>query len=114
MERALLVYSSFIPVETDADDIARTDAEALQMVFDPERVSYNTLLEFFYRMHDPTTKNRQGMDTGTQYRSGIFYHSPEQETAAKSVTEKVQQQWWKEGKITTEILPAGEWWDAET
>ena len=65
-------------------------------------------------MHDPTTKNRQGGDAGTQYRSAIFYHSPEQEATAKSVTEKVQQQWWREGKITTEILPAGQWWDAET
>lgn len=92
-----------------------SDAEALQVIFDPEQVSYSTLLEFFYKMHDPTTKNRQGMDTGTQYRSGIFYHDEEQHETAKTITEKVQEQWWKkQGKISTEILPAGEWWDAET
>ncbi|KAL8850601.1 MAG: hypothetical protein Q9221_004471 [Calogaya cf. arnoldii] len=88
-------------------------AEALQMTFDPSRISYSTLLEFFYKMHDPTTKNRQGADTGTQYRSAIFYHSPEQEGMAKEVTEKAQNQWWKSGKISTEILEAGQWWDAE-
>ena len=84
------------------------------MTFDPDKLAYGTLIEFLYRMHDPTTKNRQGMDAGTQYRSGIFYHSPEQEAEAKRITDKVQQQWWREGKISTEILPAGEWWDAET
>ncbi|KAL8984651.1 MAG: hypothetical protein Q9177_004642 [Variospora cf. flavescens] len=92
-------------------------AEALQMSFDPSRLSYAALLEFFYRMHDPTTKDRQGADTGTQYRSAIFYHSPEQEREARAVTEKAQAQWWnKKSKgttITTEILQAGTWWDAE-
>ena len=83
------------------------------MTFDPSVLAYSTLLEFFYKMHDPTTLNRQGADTGTQYRSAIFYHDEEQESLAKSITEKVQTQWWKNGKITTEILPAGEWWDAE-
>ena len=84
------------------------------MTFDPEKLSYGTLLEFFYKMHDPTTKNKQGNDEGTQYRSAIFYHSEEQESIVKSITEKVQQQWWKKGKISTDIIPAGEWWDAET
>ncbi|MCJ1476232.1 NAD-dependent malic enzyme, mitochondrial [Lambiella insularis] len=88
-------------------------AESLQMTFDPAQLSYSTLLQFFYKMHDPTTKDRQGMDAGTQYRSAIFYHNEEQEKEAKEVTEKAQQQWWKSGKITTEILPAAEWWDAE-
>ena len=90
-----------------------TDAESLQMIFDPEKVTYGSLIEFFYKMHDPTTKDRQGGDTGTQYRSAIFYHNEEQEKEAREITEKVQQQWWKSSKITTEILPAGEWWDAE-
>lgn len=90
------------------------DAEALQVVFDPEEVSYRQLLEFFYKMHDPTTKNRQGPDTGSQYRSAIFYHDQEQERIARDVTERVQQEWWKNGKVVTEILPAGQWWDAET
>jgi peptide-methionine (S)-S-oxide reductase len=89
-------------------------AEALQIVYDPAKVSYQQLLEFFYKMHDPTTLNRQGGDRGTQYRSGIFFHDKEQEKIARDVTEKVQEQWWKSGKITTQILPAGEWWDAET
>ena len=65
-------------------------------------------------MHDPTTKNRQGMDTGTQYRSAIFFHDPEQESVAQDVKEKVQKQWWKQGTVHTEVVPAGEWWDAET
>jgi len=63
-------------------------------------------------MHDPTTPNRQGPDVGTQYRSGIFYTTPEQEKIAREVTGKANEQWWG-GKITTEILPAGQWWDAE-
>ena len=83
------------------------------MTFDPSKLSYTTLLEFFYRMHDPTTKDRQGGDRGTQYRSAIFYHSEEQEKQAREVTKKVQEKWWKSGTVTTEILPAGEWWDAE-
>ena len=64
-------------------------------------------------MHDPTTKNRQGMDTGTQYRSAVFFYSPEQEATAKEIAGKAQSQWWRNGKVETEILPAGEWWDAE-
>jgi len=89
------------------------DAEALQIVYDPDKVSYRTLLEFFYKMHDPTTANRQGPDVGSQYRSGVFYHNDEQEKVARDVTNKVNRQWWK-GGIVTEILPAGQWWDAET
>jgi len=87
-------------------------AEALQISYNPDEVSYKTLLEYFYRMHDPTTADRQGPDAGSQYRSGIFYHSPEQEAIARDVTKKVNEKWWK-GKVVTEILPAGEWWDAE-
>ncbi|KAG8533664.1 uncharacterized protein KY384_001405 [Bacidia gigantensis] len=87
-------------------------AEALQMVFDPEVVSYATLLQFFYKMHDPTTKNRQGMDSGTQYRSAVFWHGEAQKKEAEEVQRKVDEQWWK-GKVTTEILEAGQWWDAE-
>jgi peptide-methionine (S)-S-oxide reductase len=89
-----------------------TDAEALQIHYDPTKITYRELLEFLYKMHDPTTSNRQGPDTGTQYRSGIFYHDAEQEKVAREVTKLVNEQWWK-GKVVTEILPAGEWWDAE-
>jgi peptide-methionine (S)-S-oxide reductase len=63
-------------------------------------------------MHDPTTLNQQGPDRGTQYRSGIFYHSPEQERIARDVTRRANEQWWG-GKIVTEVLPAKQWWDAE-
>lgn len=89
-----------------------TDAEATQLVFDPSKVTYRQLVEFFYKMHDPTTRDRQGPDVGSQYRSGIFFHSPEQQAVAKEVTAAVNEQWWG-GKVVTEILPAGTWWDAE-
>lgn len=88
------------------------DAEACQLVFDPQKLSYRDILEYFYKMHDPTTSNRQGPDTGSQYRSGIFYHSDEQKAIAEEITKKANEQWWKNG-IVTEILPVGEWWDAE-
>lgn len=88
------------------------DAEALQVVYDPTKIEYRSLLEFFYKMHDPTTENRQGPDVGTQYRSAIFYHDDEQEKIAKEITKKVDEQWWK-GGVSTEVLPAGQWWDAE-
>jgi len=87
-------------------------AEAVQMTFDPDVLSYSTIIQMFYKMHDPTEKNKQGMDTGTQYRSGIFYHSEEQERIAKEITEKVNAQWWR-GAVKTEILPAQTWWTAE-
>jgi len=88
-------------------------AEALQIIFDPLIVTYRQLLEFFYRMHDPTTLNRQGVDTGTQYRSAIFTHSEEQQRLAESVTQKVGKEWWKNRPVTTVVVPAGSWWDAE-
>jgi len=88
-------------------------AEALLLVFDPTKLSYQTIIEFFYRMHDPTTKDRQGPDTGSQYRSGIFTFGEEQDKEAREITEKVGKQWWTHGRIVTEIQEAGEWWDAE-
>ncbi|KAI5306105.1 Peptide-methionine (S)-S-oxide reductase [Ascosphaera pollenicola] len=88
-------------------------AEALQITFDSSKVSYRELLEFFYRMHDPTTLNSQGPDRGTQYRSAIFTHSDEQEQTAKDVTDKVSKQWWTSAPVTTVIVPIGQFWDAE-
>ncbi|KAK0236840.1 peptide methionine sulfoxide reductase [Armillaria nabsnona] len=90
-------------------------AEAVKIEFDPAIVKYDELVEFFYRTHDPTTANRQGADTGTQYRSAIFTNSPEQEAIAKRMTEEVQaKHFTPKGKtIVTEILEAGPWWDAE-
>ncbi|CDM33585.1 hypothetical protein DTO013E5_1374 [Penicillium roqueforti] len=87
-------------------------AEALRIVFDPSIVTYRQLLEFFYRMHDPTTENRQGPDVGTQYRSAIFTHGEEQQKIAQEITDKVSKQWYKT-PLSTKILPAGQWWDAE-
>ncbi|APA09911.1 hypothetical protein SS1G_05836 [Sclerotinia sclerotiorum 1980 UF-70] len=88
-------------------------AEALQIHYDPSQITYRQLITYFYRMHDPTTADRQGPDTGSQYRSGIFYHNEEQEKEAREITKQVNEKWWK-GKVVTEVLKAGEWWDAET
>lgn len=88
-------------------------AEAVEIVFDPAVLPYEKLLDFFFRMHDPTTKNRQHNDVGTQYRSAIFYTSPEEKAAA----ERVRAAWDKSGKfarpIVTEIVPAGPFTSAE-
>jgi peptide-methionine (S)-S-oxide reductase len=86
-------------------------AEAVEVEFDPERVSYEELLEVFWGVHNPTTKNRQGFDVGTQYRSAIFFHSPEQEAAAISSRDRQQERTRK--TIVTEIVPASEFWRAE-
>ncbi|KAI1431819.1 PMSR-domain-containing protein [Xylaria sp. CBS 124048] len=86
--------------------------EALQIYYDPEQLSYRQILEFFYRMHDPTTLNRQGPDVGTNYRSGIYFHNEEQEKIAHEVTQQANDQWYG-GNIVTEIRPAGNWWPAE-
>lgn len=88
------------------------DAEALKITYDPSIVSYRQLLEFFYRMHDASTLNRQGGDIGTQYRSVIFTHGPEQQKIAEDITKKVSDQWYKM-PVSTEVVPAGQWWSAE-
>ncbi|KAH8153967.1 uncharacterized protein LAJ45_01734 [Morchella importuna] len=88
-------------------------AEALQVLYDPSVVSYERLVEFFFRMHDPTTANRQGPDVGSQYRSAIFYHSPEQEAGARKILGAVEREWFAGKSVATEVLPAGRWWDAE-
>ncbi|KAL4268261.1 MsrA Met sulfoxide reductase family protein [Pleurotus pulmonarius] len=94
---------------------ATDHAEAVKIEFDPSKVTYAQLVEFFYRTHDPTTENRQGGDTGTQYRSAIYTHSPEQAEIAQRVTTEVQAKHFtpRGKKIVTEITAAGEWWDAE-
>lgn len=88
-------------------------AESVQVVYDPQQVSYETLLEFFFRMHDPTTPNRQGNDTGTQYRSIIFYHDEAQKLAAEQMKELVDRSGKWHAKVVTEIVPAGEFYPAE-
>jgi peptide-methionine (S)-S-oxide reductase len=86
-------------------------AEVVEIDFDPERVSYEELLEKFWELHDPTTPNRQGPDVGTQYRSAIFFHTPEQEAAAIRSRDEAQKRFSK--PIVTEIAPASEFWKAE-
>ncbi|MDP9458314.1 MAG: peptide-methionine (S)-S-oxide reductase MsrA [Actinomycetota bacterium] len=86
-------------------------AEVVEVEYDPEKVSYEKLLEVFWNEHDPTQVNRQGPDVGTQYRSAIFFHTPEQEAAARSSVEKAQARYRK--PIATEITPASEFYRAE-
>ncbi|MFQ5877725.1 MAG: peptide-methionine (S)-S-oxide reductase MsrA [Acidobacteriota bacterium] len=88
-------------------------AEAVQIEFDPSRVSYERLLDVFWENHDPTTPNRQGPDVGTQYRSAIFYHSPEQRAAAAASKERLQESGRHRDRIVTEIVPAGAFYRAE-
>lgn len=86
-------------------------AEAVEVTFDPEQVTYELLLEAFWRIHDPTQKDRQGPDVGRQYRSAIFAHTPEQEAAAQASRERVQETLGH--PVATEIEPAGEFYRAE-
>ncbi|MCO5550533.1 hypothetical protein L7F22_004020 [Adiantum nelumboides] len=85
--------------------------EAVMLEYDPEQVTYEKLLEVFWGKHDPTQLNRQGNDIGTQYRSGIYFHTPQQEEAARESLEAVERRIGK--KVMTEILPAGEFYPAE-
>ncbi len=88
-------------------------AEVIHVTFDPAKVSYEQLLEVLWDNHDPTTVNRQGPDIGTQYRSAIFFHSPEQETAALASKQRHDASGRFPRKIVTEIVPAGTFWKAE-
>jgi peptide-methionine (S)-S-oxide reductase len=88
-------------------------AESLLILFDPEKLSYRQLVEFFFKMHDPTTLNRQGADTGTQYRSAVFANNEEQLKIAQDIKEKVGKEWYKGKPITTEVAMATQWYDAE-
>jgi peptide-methionine (S)-S-oxide reductase len=88
-------------------------AEAVRITFDPAIVSYRELLEVFFVIHDPTTLNRQGHDVGTQYRSAIFFHTPDQKTIAEEVIAGVTKDKLYAHPIVTEITPAGAWYEAE-
>ena len=90
-----------------------THAEAIEIVFDSDIVSYRTLLEFLFQIHDPTTRNRQGNDTGTSYRSGIYYTSAEQKRIAEGTIADVEASGLWPGKVVTEVAPAGPFWEAE-
>ncbi len=107
-------YSGGERPEPTYEDVCSGDtghAEVVQVDFDPERASYDDLLEKFWELHDPTTPNRQGPDVGTQYRSAIFVHSPDQEAAAIASRERAQARYQR--PIVTEITPASEFWRAE-
>ena len=87
--------------------------ETVRIEYDPTRISYEELLDFFWSIHNPTTPNRQGPDTGSQYRSAIFYLNPEQEKAARVSKEKLEKSGRFKSAIVTEIAPAGEFYKAE-
>ena len=88
-------------------------AEAIEILFDPELISYRDLLEFFFQIHDPTTKNRQGNDVGTSYRSAIYYVDDEQRRIAEDTIADVDASGLWPGKVVTELAPAGAFWEAE-
>lgn len=88
-------------------------AEAIQVEFDPTKLSFEKLLEWFFRMHNPTTKNQQGNDIGSQYRSGIFFHSEAQKATAVTVIDRVNKSGVWKAPVVTEVTPFDAWWSAE-
>lgn len=88
-------------------------AEAIEIVFDPEQTSFRALLGFFFQIHDPTTKNRQGNDTGASYRSAIYYTSNDQKAVAEDTIADVEASGLWPGKVVTEVAPVGPFWEAE-
>ena len=101
------------PTYKDVCSGATGHAEVVEVRFDPERASYARLLEVFFSLHDPTTVDRQGPDVGTQYRSAIFYHSPEQESAAQALKDELTGSGRFSPPIVTEITAASEFYRAE-
>ena len=90
-----------------------THAEAIEILFDPARLSFRSLLEFFFQIHDPSTKNRQGNDLGMSYRSAIYYTSQEQKDVAADTIADVDASGLWPGKVVTELVPVGPFWQAE-
>jgi len=90
-----------------------THAEAIEIVFDPSRLSYRGLLEYFFQIHDPTTRNRQGNDIGTSYRSAIFFMDETQEETARILIADMEASGKWPGQIVTEVIPASDFWNAE-
>jgi peptide-methionine (S)-S-oxide reductase len=90
-----------------------THAEAIEIIFDPKKISYRQLLEFFFQIHDPTTRNRQGNDVGSSYRSAIFYTSEAQRSVAADTIADVEASGLWPGKVVTEVAAAGPFWEAE-
>jgi peptide-methionine (S)-S-oxide reductase len=89
-------------------------AEAVEIIFDPARISYRQILEFFFQIHDPSTLNRQGNDVGPSYRSAIFYTSDEQRRIAEDTIADVDASGLWPDKVVTEVVPASDFWEAET
>ena len=90
-----------------------THAEAIEIIFDPDKTSFRNLLEFFFQIHDPTTRNRQGNDVGMSYRSAIFYINDEQRRLAEDTIADVDASGLWPGRVVTEVAPAGDFWEAE-
>jgi peptide-methionine (S)-S-oxide reductase len=90
-----------------------THAEAIEIIFDPAKTSYRKILEFFFQIHDPTTRNRQGNDMGRSYRSAIYFESEEQKRVALDTIADVEASGLWPGKVVTEVEPAGPFWQAE-
>lgn len=90
-----------------------THAEAIEIEFDPQQISYRQILEFFFQIHDPTTRNRQGNDIGTSYRSALFYLDEEQKRVAQDTVADADASGFWPDKVVTEIVPAGPFWEAE-
>jgi peptide-methionine (S)-S-oxide reductase len=90
-----------------------THAEAIAITFDPMQLSYRKLLEYFFQIHNPTTRNRQGNDIGVSYRSAIFYLNEEQQEVANTLIAEMDASGIWPGKVVTEVVPAGDFWDAE-
>ena len=90
-----------------------THAEGIELVFDPAKLSYRQILEFFFQIHDPSTKNRQGNDVGSSYRSAIYYTSDAQKQVAQDTIADVDASGIWPGKVATELEPAGDFWEAE-
>ena len=90
-----------------------THAEGIEIIFDPEQISYRKILEFFFQIHDPTTPNKQGNDRGMSYRSGIYYASDEQKNIALKTMADVDASGNWPGKVVSELKPVGDFWQAE-
>ena len=113
---AIVGYSGGALVNPTYEDVCSGEtghAEAVEVIFDPETITYDELLDVFWSIHDPTTLNRQGPDTGSQYRSAIFTHDPEQTATAQASKERLQNTIGPGREIVTEITPAGEFYLAE-
>lgn len=116
VERVVSGYSGGWVVNPSYEQVCTGEtghAEVVQVTFDPSEVSFGDLLVVFFTIHDPTTPNRQGEDIGPQYRSVIFYHSPEQEKTARAVIEALNEKGVWEAPIVTEVAPYGRFYPAE-